>query len=138
MAMSGVSVSDECVTALTDLRHKKSRYVILHIVDQKTIAVKEVGARNATFQQLVDAIDKSSPCYAAFDFEYETDEGNRDKLILISWNPDSGAPRTKMLYSSSRDALNAPTEGFQPIQANDLSELDYNDVVRKVKSHRKY
>ncbi|ORC90105.1 cofilin/actin depolymerizing factor [Trypanosoma theileri] len=137
MAMSGVSVSDECVTALTDLRHKKSRYVILHIVDQKSIAVQTVGARDATFDDFVSAIDKTTPCYAAYDFEYDTNEGKRDKLIIISWNPDSGAPRTKMLYSSSRDALNAPTEGFQPIQANDVSELDYEDIVRKVKAHRK-
>ncbi|RNF20579.1 cofilin/actin depolymerizing factor [Trypanosoma conorhini] len=137
MAMSGVSVSDECVKALTDLRHKKSRYVILHIVDQKSIDVKTVGERDADFQKFVDAIDKSIPCYAACDFEYETNEGKRDKLILVSWNPDSGAPRTKMLYSSSRDALQAPTEGFQPIQANDVSGLDFEEIVRKVKSHRK-
>ncbi|RNF09137.1 cofilin/actin depolymerizing factor [Trypanosoma rangeli] len=136
MAMSGVSVSDECVKALTELRRKKSRYVILHIVDQKTIDVKAVGERNADFQKFVDAIDKSAPCYAACDVEYETNEGKRDKLVLISWNPDSGAPRTKMLYSSSRDALQASTEGFQPIQANDVSELDFEDIVRKIKSHR--
>ncbi|KAH9598752.1 Actin-depolymerizing factor homology domain [Trypanosoma melophagium] len=137
MAMSGVSVADECVTALTDLRHKKNRFVILHIVDQKSIAIKTVGSREATFEDFLNAIDKTTPCYAAFDFEYDTNEGKRDKLILISWNPDTGAPRTKMLYSSSRDALNAQTEGFQAIQANELSELEYEDIVRKVKAHRK-
>lgn len=134
--MSGVSVSDESVNALTALRHKKSRYVILTIVDQKSIAVKEVGDRNATFQQFVDAIDKTTPCYAAYDFVYETADGKREKLVLVSWNPDSGAMRTKMLYSSSRDALCGPTEGFQPIQANDVSELDYEEIARKVKAHR--
>ncbi|EAN88777.1 putative cofilin/actin depolymerizing factor [Trypanosoma cruzi] len=136
MAMSGVVVSDECIKALTDLRQKRCRYVMLHIIDQKNIAVKAVGERDATFQQFVDSIDKSSPCYAAYDFEYETNDGKRDKLILVSWNPDSGLPRTKMLYSSSRDALNAMTEGFQPIQANDVTELEFEDIVRKVKSHR--
>ncbi|KAG8341810.1 putative Cofilin tropomyosin type actin binding protein [Trypanosoma vivax] len=136
MAMSGVSVADECVNALNELRHKKSRYVIMHIVDQKSIAVKSVGPRSSNFEQFIAAIDMTAPCYAAFDFEYTTNDGPRDKLILISWNPDSGAPRTKMLYSSSRDALSALTQGFQPIQANDASELDFEEIVRKVKAHR--
>ncbi|AAZ10549.1 cofilin/actin depolymerizing factor, putative [Trypanosoma equiperdum] len=136
MAMSGVSVADECVTALNDLRHKKSRYVIMHIVDQKSIAVKTIGERGANFDQFIEAIDKNVPCYAAFDFEYTTNDGPRDKLILISWNPDSGAPRTKMLYSSSRDALVPLTQGFQGIQANDASGLDFEEISRKVKSNR--
>nr|CCC89882.1 putative cofilin/actin depolymerizing factor [Trypanosoma congolense IL3000] len=136
MAMSGVSVADECVTALNDLRHKKSRYIIMHIVDQRSIAVKTIGQRNANFEEFIGAIDKSIPCYAAFDFEYNTPDGPRAKLILISWNPDSGAPRTKMLYSSSRDALAPLTQGFQGIQANDASGLDFEEIERKVKSNR--
>lgn len=137
MAMSGVTLADNVRGAFNDLRLKKSRYVVMNIGDDgKKIEVTEVGARDVSYADFTSKFTAETPCYAAFDFEYADAGANRDKLILIQWIPDTAKPRERMLYSTSRHALNAVSEGYLPIQANDASELDAEEIVRKVKQHR--
>ncbi|KPA80336.1 ADF/Cofilin [Leptomonas pyrrhocoris] len=137
MAMSGVTLADNVRGAISDLRMKKSRYVVLSIgADGKKIEVTEIGQRDVSYTDFTAKFSPEKPCYAAFDFEYDDGGANREKLILIQWIPDTAKPREKMMYSASRDALNAVSEGYLPIQANDASELAAAEVVRKVKSHR--
>ncbi|EPY36991.1 cofilin [Angomonas deanei] len=136
MAMSGVTLASNVVGALNDLRMKKSRYVILAIGDDgKQVEVKEVGARGSSFEDFQKKLDASNPCYGAVDFEYE-DGGKRDKLVLVQWIPEGAKPRSKMLYSASRDALNSASEGYLAIQANDASDVTLEEIVRRIKSHR--
>ncbi|KAG5490506.1 hypothetical protein JKF63_00626 [Porcisia hertigi] len=137
MAMSGVTLKDEVRTAIDNLRLKKTRYVMMVIgEDGKQIEVMEIGKRNVTYADFKDRLSSSKPCYVAFDFEHEGADLGREKLILIQWIPDGSKPREKMLYSASRDALSSVSEGYLPIQANDVSALDVDEIVRKVKSHR--
>lgn len=137
MAMSGVTLADDVRGAINDLRMKKSRYVVMNIgANGKQIEIAEIGERSVTYNAFKAKFAADKPCYAAFDFEYADAGANRDKLILIQWIPDTAKPREKMLYSASRDALSAVSEGYLPIQANDDSELDAADIVRKIKSHR--
>lgn len=137
MAMSGVTLADGVMAAMSDLRMKKSRYVLMAIGNEgKNIIVKEIGAREATYAECVGKFGADEPCYVGFDFQYKVDGVDRDKLILIQWIPDTAKPRNKMLYSSSRDALNSVSEGFLAVQANDPSELDAEEIIRRIKTHR--
>lgn len=137
MAMSGVTLADNVRGAISDLRMKKSRYVVLGIgADGKQIEVIETGARAATYADFKVKFTAEKPCYAAFDFEYADAGATRDKLILIQWIPDTAKPREKMMYSASRDALNSVSEGYLPVQANDASEIEPEEIIRKVKAHR--
>ncbi|CAJ1030678.1 putative Cofilin/tropomyosin-type actin-binding protein [Leishmania utingensis] len=137
MAMSGVTLDEKVHTAINDLRMKKCRYVMMAIgTDGKQIEVTEIGDRSVTYNAFKDKFPADNPCYVAFDFEYADTGSNRDKLILIQWIPDTAKPREKMMYSASRDALSAVSEGYLPIQANDASELMAEEIIRKVKVYR--
>ncbi|GET90310.1 cofilin-like protein [Leishmania tarentolae] len=137
MAISGVTLEENVRAAIDDLRMKKSRYVMMGIgADGKKIEVTEVGERCVTFTDLKDKFSAEKPCYMAFDFEYDDAGSKREKLILIQWIPDTAKPREKMMYSASRDALSSVSEGYLPIQANDESGLDTQEIIRKVKLHR--
>lgn len=136
MAMSGVTLADNVVSAMNDVRMKRSRYAVLRIDETGKIAVVEEGTRDQTFTDFVGKYSTDEPCYAAFDYEYEDGGVTRDKVLLIQWIPDTAKARAKMVYSSSRDALNSVSEGFLPIQANDASELEKDEIIRKVKGSR--
>lgn len=107
MAMSGVTAGQQVVSALNDLRLKKSRYVVLSIDDGKTINVTQIGPREkdegddssantfTDFTKLLATKYDNVPCYVGYDFEYynsnnaknnenvPTDRMKYDKLILI-------------------------------------------------------
>ncbi|KAG5473427.1 hypothetical protein GH5_03617 [Leishmania sp. Ghana 2012 LV757] len=137
MAMSGVTLQDGVPGAINDLRMKKCRYVLMTIgADGRQIEVTEIGERSVTYAAFKEKMAADKPCYVAFDFEYADAGSNREKLILIQWIPDTAKPREKMMYSASRDALSSVAEGYLPIQANEMSELEMEEVVRKVKIHR--
>ncbi|KAG5473709.1 hypothetical protein LSCM1_04338 [Leishmania martiniquensis] len=137
MAMSGVTLQESVSNAINALRMKKHRYVLMAIgADGRQIEVTEIGDRNATYAAFKEKLSAEKPCYAAFDFEYADAGSNRDKLLLIQWIPDTAKPREKMMYSASRDALSSVSEGYLSIQANEMTELEAEEVIRKVKCHR--
>ncbi|AYU80537.1 ADF/Cofilin [Leishmania donovani] len=137
MAISGVTLEENVRGAIDDLRMKKSRYVMMCIgADGKKIEVTEVGERSVNYTDLKEKFSTEKPCYVAFDFEYNDAGSKREKLILIQWIPDTARPREKMMYSASRDALSSVSEGYLPIQANDESGLDAEEIIRKVRLHR--
>jgi cofilin len=137
MAMSGVTVDDECVRIFDEFKKKKIyRYLFFTIENGSKIVVSDKGARDETFEAFAQKFQPSTPCYAAYDFEYQTPDGPREKLVLITWNPDSGKPRPKMLYSSSKDALVQLEGGLLPIQANDPEQLQYDFILSKVKANK--
>ena len=57
--------------------------------------------------------------YGLFDFEYQhqcegtTEKTKKEKLLLMSWCPDTAKIKKKMLYSSSFDALKKCLVGVQ-------------------------
>jgi len=136
---SGVSVSSEVKIKFDEIKKKKSyRYVILHIKDEKAIAVEKTGARDSNYNEFLTDIMVGGPddCrYGLYDFEYQhqcegtTDTTKKEKLVLMSWCPDTAKIKKKMLYSSSFDALKKCLVGVQKyIQATDESEASAEEV----------
>jgi len=150
MASSGVAVQDDCVNSFQELKLGHSlRYVLYKIKKpEKFIQVLKTAPPSATYQDFLkdlyaieDEDDKgnvkagSNGCvYAVFDFEYEEEGGKRTKIIFVPWIPDTSNVKSKMLYSSSKDALKKKLVGIaQEIQATDKSEVDFQYVLGRVK-----
>ena len=81
-----------------------------------------VGAREATYDEYLSSLTSCGPddCrYGCYDFEYEhvcegtSEKAKKEKLLLMSWCPDSAKIKKKMLYSSSFDALKKCLVGVQ-------------------------
>lgn len=130
---SGVTVSNEAKTVYEEVKKdKKYRYIIYHIKDEKVIDVESTGPRNATYSEFLEELQKfKNECrYCVFDFpvpvraEGASESGmSVDRLILMTWCPESSKIKMKMLYSSSYDALKKALVGiYRYVQACDFEE----------------
>lgn len=134
--LSGIQVDDACVTAFNDLKTKKaSRFLIFKIVADTSVKVASIGDRAKTYNDFVAELGKDEPAYAVFDFDYDFEGVPRNKLLFITWIPDTAKAKPKMTYSSTKDALAQKIGGgTQTIQANDFSQVSYDAVLAKVKA----
>lgn len=143
---SGVSVAVEAKTVYEEVKKdKKYRYIIYHIKDEKVIDVESTGPRDAKYSDFLEQLQKfKSECrYCVFDFPASVSvEGSGDKtsmcvdrLVLMTWCPESSKIKQKMLYSSSYDALKKALVGvYKYVQACDFEEASQEaieDAFRK-------
>ncbi|KAL7444402.1 hypothetical protein ACHAXM_012004 [Skeletonema potamos] len=138
MQSTGVSVDDEVIASFQKFKLQqdpyKLRYFIYSIKDKKTIVIEKQGAREKTYEDLVEDLPENDCRYALVDLEFETDDGRpTSKLVLITWNPDTASVRPKMLYAGSKEALKTSLNGVGiHINATDHSELDLETAILPV------
>jgi len=142
---SGVTVADECKAIFEEIKlGKKYRYVIYYIKDETQVCVEKTGARGETYEDFVKAItnDGGDDCrYGVFDMEYmhETQGASaslKEKLILMSYCPDTAKIRLKMIYASTFEAVKKPLVGISKIiQAADMGDIEYKSVLDKVREN---
>merc|ERR1711982_154109 len=61
--------------------------------------------------------------YAIFDYEFQVDGGQRNKITFILWAPDSAPIKAKMMYTSTKDSIKKKLVGIQvEVQATDAAE----------------
>lgn len=101
--------------------------------DKKKIVTDKIAEKGESFDDLVQTFaDSGNACrYAVIDVPFTTDDDRTtSKLVFISWIPDDGKIREKMLYAGSKEYLKSCLQGVGiHIHATDLSELDFETVV---------
>lgn len=137
MAMSGVTVADECQSLFKDMQLKHSqRYLMFEIKDKKNIVLAENGQGEASksYEDFVAALPESAPRYCVVDVEYTTKSGAENKkLVFIFWCPEGCSVKDKMLYAASKDTIRKALQGVQvEIQANDMSDVEKAAVQSKI------
>jgi len=138
---SGVQVNDECHKKFEELKlGKKIKFVIFKLNDtMREIVVASssmcdgVSDPEKIHENLLKEFKEDECCYAAYDFTYESGEGQRSKILFIPWNPSGARIKQKMVYASSKTALQARLGLSSEIQATDYDEVDYNTVLEKVR-----
>ncbi|KAH7211454.1 cofilin, actophorin [Fusarium oxysporum] len=145
---SGVQIHDECITAANELRSRrdanKPRYVIYKISDNgQSVVVDETSSDKnyeAFLNKLASATDdkgKPAPRYAAYDVEYDLgEEGKRISTAFISWVPAGTSIKSRMVYASTREQLNKALNLPVSIHADDLDDIEWHSVVRRVSRGR--
>jgi len=143
---SGVTVSTEAKTVYEEVKKdKKYRYIIYHIKDERVIDIETTGARDATYSEFLEKLQnyKIDCRYCVFDFPanipveggVEKSSMSVDRLVLMTWCPESAKIKQKMLYSSSYDALKKALVGvYKYVQACDFEEASQEaieDAFRK-------
>jgi len=143
---SGVTVSSEAKTVYEEVKKdKKHRYIIYHIKDERVIDVESTGPREATYSEFLEKLQnfKNECRYCVFDFPanipveggQEKSSMSVDRLVLMTWCPESSKIKQKMLYSSSYDALKKALVGvYKYVQAcdfEDCSQETIEDAFRK-------
>ena len=104
---------------------------------EKTSPPSEHSAPRQAFDAFVASLPSNDCRYSVFDFEYEKNgcgEGIRNKIIFVSWSPDSAKVKSKMLYASIQGRLRKRLEGIATeIQATDSDEIKYESVMEKIR-----
>jgi len=131
---TGVVVDEEVSNTFQDFKLQKGeklRYYIYEIKDKKTIVISSKGERSKTYDDFVDELPEAKSRYGLIDLEFETKDGRpTSKLVFISWNPDVGSIRDKMLYSGSKEAIKSALNGVGiHINCTDASELDFETSI---------
>ncbi|KAK3818854.1 MAG: hypothetical protein J3Q66DRAFT_338701 [Benniella sp.] len=144
---SGVEVDDSCIPTYQALQTSKQlRYIVFKLSnDNKSIIVDTTKAVDkdadptAEYEEFVKSVPLDECRWYVYDFEYtHTDEstghqGQRNKVLFISWAPDDAKIKAKMIYASSRDGLRRKLTGIHAeIQGTDLSEIDHETILSKI------
>merc|ERR1719411_612279 len=123
--MSGVKISDECLTEYEKLKKNKKKWVIYKMNDKRNLIVPDhensrdyKKVQDPTDFEEFNALITGDICrYAVYHCVMTlTDKGGvkseRDRLVFVSWAPDSAKVKDKMLHSSSKDALKTALVGI--------------------------
>lgn len=130
MAATGVKIADEVVENFKAFKLKKSglKYITYKIADG-TIVQDVQGTGD--FDEFKAALPEKDCRYAVYDLDFTTNDGRpKDKIVFITWAPDVGPVKSKMVYAGSKDAItNALTGISAKINATDSSELTNDALV---------
>jgi len=131
MASTGVSVSDDVISQFNDIKLNriKAKYVIYTIEGPQIVASKI--SESDSWDEFVAEMPEDDCRYALYDMNFETKDGRpSNKLVMISWAPDTAKVRSKMLYAGSKGALSSALQGVGiKITATDMSELTAEAVL---------
>jgi cofilin len=101
------------------------------------VVLKEKAGREATYSELLNRVKTewaTTPRYIVYDLEIDTDEGKRQKIVFITWNPSNAKVKQKMIYAGTQSELKKKLNGIQiEIQATDLSEIEESAIIARVK-----
>lgn len=136
MAATGVSVSDDVVSQFNEMklgRLKDVKFIIYKIdkIDKVDTIVMEQTGSSDDFDTFLPLLPENDCRYAIFDMNFTTNDGRPgNKLVFISWAPDTSKIKSKMVYAGSKDALKRALVGVSTsINATDSSELTKEIVL---------
>ncbi len=142
---SGVEVGDDVVTAFKQLvKDRKYRCAVFKISSDnmkiemdKTYEPSASSAdAKADWVKMVKTLPESDCRYIAYDFPYEHQGSMKNKVLFVTWSPETSKIRSKMLYASSKDGLLKKLEGVQrSIQCNDEDDIEYPAVAKLLASN---
>merc|ERR1711879_304947 len=134
--MSGIAVSDDCVQKFNELKlGHQHRYVTFKMNASNTeVVVEHVGGPNATYEDFKSQLPERDCRYAIFDYEFQVDGGQRNKITFILWAPDSAPIKAKMMYTSTKDSIKKKLVGIQvEVQATDAAEIPEDAVAERAR-----
>ena len=130
MASTGVKIADAVVDNFKVFKLKKSGYKYITYKIESGVIVED-AAGDGDFNAFKASLPEKDCRYAVYDLEFTTNDGRpKDKIVFVSWAPDNGPVKAKMVYAGSKDAItNALTGISAKINATDPSELTQDLLV---------
>lgn len=80
-----------------------NRYFIYKIENDAEIIVDTFGDKSKTYDDFTACLPPNECRYGVFDLDFTTRDGREaNKLIFISWSPDTAKIKNKMVYAASK------------------------------------
>ncbi|KAF3903204.1 Cofilin [Dactylellina cionopaga] len=125
---SGIGLNEGCIPTYQNLKLKEDhRYIIYKLTDNlKEILIDKASAKDSTYDDFVADLPPDNCRYAVYNYPFQRENGEKkNKIIFISWTPDSARVRTKMLYNSAKNTLLRGLVGvIVEVQATDNAEIE--------------
>ncbi|KAF8978252.1 cofilin [Entomortierella lignicola] len=131
---SGVQVDQSCLQAFQDLKiAKKTKYIFFKLSDDLKSVVVESQSETGDYDDFLSGLPEDDCRWAVYDLNFKLDDGGeRNKIVFYAWSPDSAKIKSKMLYSSSKDALRRALNGVAiEVQCTAPDEVAYETVLEK-------
>ncbi|MEV7526648.1 actin depolymerization factor/cofilin-like domain-containing protein [Streptomyces sp. NPDC091371] len=131
---SGVAVEDSAISAFQELKNKRTFNTLFYRLSDDLSTIVPDFKGTLTHDELLGRLPQDEPRFVVYDFTFSKGdgEGQRTKIILISWCPDGTAMKQKMVYSSSFNTLKNMLAGASVYaQATDVSDLGYDELVSR-------
>ena len=111
------------------LKKTKFKYIIYKIEGPEIVTEKT--SESGDWNEFLGGFPDDDGRYALYDMDYETNDGRRsNKLVFISWVPDTAKVKAKMTYAGSKEALIRAFVGVTTkINATDMSEITEEAVM---------
>jgi len=131
---TGVTVSDDVNSAISEFKLSKGGFILFKIGDdKKSIIIDKKVDNTSSYDDFYNAISEVvNECrYALVDIAFETtDNRPTSKIVFVSWIPDTARVRVKMMYAGSKEALRSAMPGIGiHVNASDLSDLDFDSCI---------
>ena len=119
-------------TLLLQLMMRPNRHKAITFKIEGTEVVPAEKIDSADFDDFLGALPESDGRFCVVDFSYETSDGRpTDKVVFVSWIPDTCKVRVKMTYSGTKEAVKSAFVGISVnINATDMSEVT-QEIVRE-------
>ena len=71
------------------------------------------------------------PCYAIFQFDYETTAGSRTKTVFLSWIPKLSNTKQRFVYATSCQSIRRLFNVNCFIEASDFSSISKEEILAR-------
>lgn len=137
-SMSGIAVTDDAINLFYYMKAKSAyRWAMWGVNNNGSeIVIVDVGEKDSSYTQFVERLPENDCRFAVYDYQVTNSEGRVfQKLVFLSWSPDTATIRTKMMYASSKDFLKSHMEGLAvELQVSGKDELAEEDIHEHVLS----
>lgn len=83
---SGIQAADACITTFQQLKLGKNfKYILFALNDHLSEIVVEKTSDASNYETFVEDLPKDQCRWAVYDFEFEKNDGKRNKLCFVSW-----------------------------------------------------
>uniref|UniRef100_A0A6B2GAN2 Actin-depolymerizing factor 9 (Trinotate prediction) n=1 Tax=Myxobolus squamalis TaxID=59785 RepID=A0A6B2GAN2_MYXSQ len=102
---------------------------------EKKITTRDDMSVEEEFQLIADSLPFDDCRYLLYDIQaVDAENVHQNKILLISWSPDSARVDKKMLYASSKGTIKQSLDiNTADFVATDHSELKFRDVCERAK-----
>lgn len=94
------------------------------------------GSPEEEWQEVTKTLPDSDCRYVAYDFVYEYQGANKNKVLFLLWAPDTSKILAKMLYASSQEGVVNKMEGVQrQLQCTEKDEVQFSEIRKALAAH---
>lgn len=134
---SGIKINDKCVVEHKAMRARVHYAIVLCVNDnvdevivEKVYKAQPDGDVKAMWNKVTSELPDEDVRILICDFAWRNSAAvQSSKIILLHWNPDNAASKSKVVYASTRERIVETLDIENSMQVSDRDEMEY-DVVK--------